>query len=909
MDKNISKKLDELLKSKKTLQESHFLVTKAVADTIRKGLAKHGTHDQSTHGRRAGRRQQYGEEIIAAPERVRQLREEARKPITTRERAARALDRTHSIGERGPRTYNARQRIAAALDAGKLPTKKDIEWLERISRKSKKVTKRNVIPTARLGRTTKDVQEPADYRTLPGRDKAEVSKQITARQARELHGRVRAGWGRPGLTPKARLERIPVRGGGVEVQAAKRGNVKPKGSKIRKEPELSGETTKVWPAVAATAARVGARLAARYGPKVAQTVSRAARAAWRAKTGTPGRPGVPSRPGSAVGAAARAAYRSAGRPGQRVVRPAVEYARGVEQVTRVPRQAQGSARWAGRGVAGAEAARRLRSAKPQKKLDKHLQGQHDQKDHTPKRQIAISREQAERRPVPTRQPTFDQLPVAVPELEPQEVSYEIGRGAVGAAGTAGGVVVGHAIRPALARFTRSIVRWTPIAAGAARAAAGARRLAGRGRRPRRGRGKLARAMQRSRASARRVIKKVGIRSLKFLSRVKVPGAIGVGLLAAGAAYGLLRRKPQKETAKLTKQNNVSLTPGDHVLALFDSLALIGIYIGNGKIRILTKTALADIKHDQENIVLVKPGTFVPTKDSNSEKLADLAETLTQELESVERIIEQVNTKPIKPMSKKVTKHLQGQHDQKDHTPKATLAAPKAPTTVAAPGVTRRIRPQRLGSLHRALNQVNAILDGVDAGTELYAKLKSTSASISEQINRLQGPEKVLKAIGEAQKSVDAVLSKGISHSLQTLASATKLIREQKPNEEISGESDRKLGDVIDELGGMISYLKDVKKKGQFEKQFGLRRRRMPRRKRTPFKPRRPGGTGGIRVIPPARPMPPRGHPGGGRFQERPKLRGPRPSRPRRLRPRYKMTKYENEQNYANHEEGSKEDND
>ncbi len=52
----------------------------------------------------------------------------------SRDEAAAALDLTHAIGERGPRTYNARQRVAAALDAGRVPLKKDIEWLLNVAK-------------------------------------------------------------------------------------------------------------------------------------------------------------------------------------------------------------------------------------------------------------------------------------------------------------------------------------------------------------------------------------------------------------------------------------------------------------------------------------------------------------------------------------------------------------------------------------------------------------------------------------------------------------------------------------------------------------------------------------------------------------------------------------------------------
>ena len=48
--------------------------------------------------------------------------------------AAAALDATHAIGERGPRTFMARRRVAAALDAGKKPLAPDVHWLEHVAR-------------------------------------------------------------------------------------------------------------------------------------------------------------------------------------------------------------------------------------------------------------------------------------------------------------------------------------------------------------------------------------------------------------------------------------------------------------------------------------------------------------------------------------------------------------------------------------------------------------------------------------------------------------------------------------------------------------------------------------------------------------------------------------------------------
>jgi hypothetical protein len=47
-----------------------------------------------------------------------------------RTRAAKALDLTHTIGERGPRTYQARKRIAEALDTYGRIRREDVRWLE-----------------------------------------------------------------------------------------------------------------------------------------------------------------------------------------------------------------------------------------------------------------------------------------------------------------------------------------------------------------------------------------------------------------------------------------------------------------------------------------------------------------------------------------------------------------------------------------------------------------------------------------------------------------------------------------------------------------------------------------------------------------------------------------------------------
>ena len=48
-------------------------------------------------------------------------------------RAAAALDMTHHVGLRGPKTINARERLALALDKGRRVLVPDIRWLEHVA--------------------------------------------------------------------------------------------------------------------------------------------------------------------------------------------------------------------------------------------------------------------------------------------------------------------------------------------------------------------------------------------------------------------------------------------------------------------------------------------------------------------------------------------------------------------------------------------------------------------------------------------------------------------------------------------------------------------------------------------------------------------------------------------------------
>jgi hypothetical protein len=51
------------------------------------------------------------------------------------DRGAAALDATHHCGERGPKTFQARARVAAAIDAGVRPSVADVRWLESVAKK------------------------------------------------------------------------------------------------------------------------------------------------------------------------------------------------------------------------------------------------------------------------------------------------------------------------------------------------------------------------------------------------------------------------------------------------------------------------------------------------------------------------------------------------------------------------------------------------------------------------------------------------------------------------------------------------------------------------------------------------------------------------------------------------------
>jgi len=184
---------------------------------------------------------------------------------------------------------------------------------------------------------------------------------------------------------------------------------------------------------------------------------------------------------------------------------------------------------------------------------------------------------------------------------------------------------------------------------------------------------------------------------------------------------------------------------------------------------------------------------------------------------------------VKPKGNKIRKHP-GHADQGVHSPTGKPAS-RAPAKVrmrvaghrlrqAGEAVAPKATKEAQRKLRQKLNprvlipQIDSVLDDIDAGTRIYRRLKE----IRDEFQDMFRPQsKVTKSLVSVQAALEKHISKGISHSLDTLTSAAKLIRAQKPNEKISGESDRKLGELIDGLKGMIGYLKDVKKQGFFEK--------------------------------------------------------------------------------------------
>ncbi|KKN19583.1 hypothetical protein LCGC14_0944400 [marine sediment metagenome] len=277
MDKSLSKKLDELLKNKKTLQKGQFLVvTKDEADTIKKGLAKHGSHDQRTHsptGRAARVRGRSGDSSDEAS--LRSSLENDASNLMFREATTSDSFRVWYYPKL-PKSYKPSKEAKQLISDGVSQNKSSTEILEEAKRRAARTHKvskglakhgthnqkdhaAGVSRRAHIGRpyqrkptwelknmkralsslpllNTEDDERrlKAVEDELRSRTSRKVAK-LTIRQAKELHGRVRAGFGgrkvKPTAIPSVRLGRTTVSGGVV-----KRGSVKPKGNKIRKHP-------------------------------------------------------------------------------------------------------------------------------------------------------------------------------------------------------------------------------------------------------------------------------------------------------------------------------------------------------------------------------------------------------------------------------------------------------------------------------------------------------------------------------------------------------------------------------------------------------------------------------------------------------------------------------------------------
>lgn len=82
-----------------------------------------------------------------------------------RARAARALDLTHRVGERGPKTMNVRDRVARALDAGRVPHVGDVRWLESLVKSNPRYMRLSKQRVRQLARVAKHLS-PAMRRAL-----------------------------------------------------------------------------------------------------------------------------------------------------------------------------------------------------------------------------------------------------------------------------------------------------------------------------------------------------------------------------------------------------------------------------------------------------------------------------------------------------------------------------------------------------------------------------------------------------------------------------------------------------------------------------------------------------------------------------------------------------------------------
>lgn len=304
-----------------------------------------------------------------------------------------------------------------------------------------------------------------------------------------------------------------------------------------------------------------------------------------------------------------------------------------------------------------------------------------------------------------------------------------------------------------------------------------------------------------------------------------------GILGAIGGY---RREQSERRKKLTKKENTdvdvrgeSIDAGDHVLVVSkNKTGFIGVYVGNNIVRTVIGNKMVDVRTTTQNRRLVAQGNTIPDP-KNEKELVAMVKELAKEKTQVEQMSQQ-NSPKQKVQKRRTQKHLQGEHDQADHAPKS-----RAPAKVRVRAAGRAVREAgemispratraaegKLRQLGRKLNpkklipQIDSVLDDIDASSRIAQRLREIRDDLADLFRATFPPkqEKVTKAMLNAQ------LEKGIAHSLEVLTNAIRLIGEQEADHEISAADDKKLGELIGNINGMVGYLKDVKEQGFFEK--------------------------------------------------------------------------------------------
>ncbi len=328
--------------------------------------------------------------------------------------------------------------------------------------------------------------------------------------------------------------------------------------------------------------------------------------------------------------------------------------------------------------------------------------------------------------------------------------------AAGAAGALAGRGIGRVAGPAL--------RGLATTAAASRAISGLSRTVDRinpkgVKKFRRLKRRATRALRRHTAKLSRAIAPAAKAGLRLASRVKVPGVIGIGLMAAAAGLGLVAQRARK------MQKARGLTAGDHVLVLSGDEAIVGVYAGNETVRVLTNDSYVDAKPPKNDVLLIERGNTVPDENSSSDEIATLADTLSREKQVMENLSEKV--KDGKVSKRSVDKHAMGQHDQKTHGNRATRAvrAVRAKARRIGRRVTSGIR--QAGKTIEATTQttrqvaddLDSVLQGLEAGTRIYDKVKSLKDSLLGESEKMTKAEMSDKELAESKRLAERLKGK------------------------------------------------------------------------------------------------------------------------------------------------------